>query len=82
MEFHLYPSPEELTLIKNKIMEPVDQYKSSIFTLGLLLLHLALAEACDDLYNRLTIEMRVEILNERIRELREKYSQPFSSALS
>ncbi|CAD8173121.1 unnamed protein product [Paramecium pentaurelia] len=74
---HLYPAPEELKL------NPLLKYsleKATIFTFGMLLLHVALAKSCDSIYQNNTIDQQKMIT--RIAEFYKIYPTTLADIIS
>ncbi|CAD8102080.1 unnamed protein product [Paramecium sonneborni] len=74
---HLYPAPEELKL------DPSLKYsveKATIFTFGMLLLHVALAKSCDSLYQNNTIDQ--QRITTRIAEFSKIYPSTLADIIS
>lgn len=79
---YIYLSPLLFKQLGREIQEPVhDEYKSDVFTLGLLFLHLSLFESCDDLYIQLDSTINIQVLEDKLARLGKKYSPEYTAVL-
>lgn len=58
-----------------------DPYKSDIFALGIIAIHAALLKECDDLYDFDNMEIKEDLLSQKLNLIRDKYGSTLSEFL-
>ncbi|KAL4500677.1 hypothetical protein ABPG72_003101 [Tetrahymena utriculariae] len=79
---YIYLSPLLFTQYGNNIEHPVhNEYKSDVFTLGMLLVHLSLFESCADVYSLIDHSINQQVLNDKLSRISNSYSSDFSQII-
>lgn len=72
----IYLSPDLMKSLEKDLVQPLhNPFKSDIFTLGMIVLHLATLENCDLCYDFISYQVKYEEIHKKLAILRKKYGE-------